>query len=151
MDFIRSDDGFRFLCNFTGFLRREQFRADRRIQDIQQAVGQLLLTVSRSPVCFIADDVAHQGFRHTGIDAVHAHVVPVIGGPAQGKLAQVAGSHHQPGKLVCFIHEHQGADSGLCILEGYIQILRIMVNIFKVLQHRIFYIDLAEGDTQFLA
>ena len=39
--------------------------------------------------------MAHQGLGHGGVDAVHAHVVAVVGGPAQGQLGEVAGAHHQ--------------------------------------------------------
>ena len=94
--------------------------------------------------------MTYQGFRYTGIDTVHAHVVSVVGGPAQSQLAQIAGTHHQSGKLVCLIHEYQGTDSGLSVLKGHIQIFRILVNIFKVLQHRVLNVDFAEGDPQLL-
>ena len=70
------------LCDLA-VLGGQQLRGDRRIQNIQQHRAQ---GIGGGNVGFVPDKMAHQRFGHARVDAVHAHVVAVVGGPAQGQL-----------------------------------------------------------------
>ena len=52
-----------------------------------------------------------QGLGDAGVHRVHGHVVPVVGGPAQGQLGQVAGADDHAARLVGDVHEHLGVRS----------------------------------------
>ncbi|KAF5042462.1 hypothetical protein DSECCO2_512390 [anaerobic digester metagenome] len=79
------------------------------------------------------DEVANQGFGDRSIDPIHRHVVSVVGRPSQGKLGQVACSHHQSIQLVGQIHQHLGPFTCLAVFVGDVQHLRIVTDILEML------------------
>jgi len=50
-------------------------------------------------------EMAHEGLGNARIDAIHGHVVSVVGGPAQRQLGEVAGTYDEATLLVGDIHE----------------------------------------------
>ena len=71
----------------------EQLGGDGGVQDILQHAGQGLILLRLVPG-HVGHQMAHQGLGYAGVDAVHAHVVAVVGGPAQGQLGEIPGAHH---------------------------------------------------------
>ena len=96
----------------------------------------------------IGHQTAHQGLGDGGIDTVHAHVVAVVGGPAQGQLREVSGTHHQSAALVGHVHEHLGALPGLAVLKGHIVVVHGLANVLEVLSNRRADVDAPEGGPQ---
>ena len=83
-----------------------------------------------------------------GVDAVHAHVVAVVGGPAQGQLGEIPGAHHQAARLVGDVHEHLGALPGLAILKGHVVVVHGLANVPEMLLHRRADVDALQGGPQ---
>ena len=92
--------------------------------------------------------MAYQGLGDPGVDSVVAHVVSIVGTPAQGQLGEVPGADHQPAGLVGDIHEHLGALSGLAVLEGHVVVLHGLADVLKVDLHRPANVDGLEGAAQ---
>ena len=84
----------------------------------------------------MADDMPHQGFGDGGVDAVHAHVVAVVGGPAQGQLAQVAGADHHAAHPVGQIHQHLRPLPGLRVFVGDGTVAAGQADVLEMLLHR---------------
>ena len=87
----------------------------------------------------------HKRLGHAGIDAVHAHVVAVVGGPAQCKLAQIAGADDKATILVGVIHQLQCAHAGLTVFKGDIIFVGRLTDVCKVTFDSLRDIDLGEG------
>ena len=83
MELIGANQIFRLLRDLAVVLGGEQLRGDRRVQNVQQ-YG--LERFGGGNVSLVLHQMAHQRFGHARVDAVHAHVVAVVGGPAQGQL-----------------------------------------------------------------
>ena len=71
-------------------------------RECRAARFKLLLPAGVSKVPY---QMAHQCLRHGGIDAVHGHMIPVVGGPAQRQLRHVSCASDHSSGLVCNIHE----------------------------------------------
>ena len=91
-----------------------------------------------------------QGLRDAGIHAIHAHVVAIIGSPAQSQLRKVAGAYHHTAHLVGKIHQNLCTLACLRILIGYIMHAGIMTDILKMLGHRLGDADFPDGNAQTL-
>ncbi len=126
----------------------QQLRADRRIQNIHQHITQHRLAAG---IGHVLHNVTHQRFGHPGVHTVHAHVVAVVGGPAEGQLAQVSGADHKAAVLVGVIHQFQRAHTGLAVFKGHIIGVRVLADIGKVAFHRVGDVDLGKADTQCFA
>ena len=125
----------------------QQLGGDGGVQDVRQhmAEGRVLLLFVPAD---IAHQMAHQGLGYGGVDAVHGHMVPVISGPAQGQLAEVAGAHHEAAALVGHVHEHLGALPGLPVLEGDVMVLHGLADIPEVDLHRLSDVDPLQSGPQ---
>ena len=62
--------------------------------------------------------VFDQRFGDPGIDMVMTHVITVEGAPAEGDLAQVAGTEHQPAEAVGRVEQNARAQTCLDVLVG---------------------------------
>ena len=111
MQQIGTDKFLCFLCDFFA-VRREQFGAYRRIQNILQDSRQ---TAVGRCIGLVRDQMTDQRFGDRCIDAVHRHVVTVIGGPAERQLAQVPGSDDKAAKRIRKVHQDLCAFPGLGI------------------------------------
>ena len=73
-------------------------------------------------------------------------MVAVVGGPAQCKLAQIAGADDKATILVGVIHQFQRAHTGLPIFKGHVQHAFVLADVPEVAVHRLGDVDLFEGD-----
>ena len=129
MQFIRSDEIFCLLGDHT-ILRRKKLRADRRVKHIEKHISEFFLSTG---VCKVANEMADESLRNGCINAVHRHVIAVIGRPAKGELRHIAGTDDETADLVCGIHENLGSLTRLSVLVGDIVIFRILTNIGEML------------------
>ena len=110
---------------------RQQLRGHGRVQNVRQDCGKLgvlgLLVVGDE-----ADQMPHQGLGDAGVDGVVAHVVAVVGAPAQGQLAEVPGADDQTSGSVGDVHEHLGPLPGLGVLIGDGVVLRVVADVLEV-------------------
>ena len=84
MQLVGTHERLRLLGNLAVFLCGQELGGDGRIENVEKDLAQ------RVAVCcvrLIAHNVAHERFGNACIDAVHAHMVAVVGRPAEGKLA----------------------------------------------------------------
>ena len=92
--------------------------------------------------------MAHKRLGHARVDGVHAHVVAVIGSPAERQLRQVAGTDDKAASLVGQVHQNLRTLAGLAVLVGHVLHGRIVLNVLKVLLHSRVDRNLAEAHTQ---
>ena len=145
---IGSDQLFGLLGNGAVGGGGQQFGADRCVQNIQQHAAQGFLPAG---VGNILHNVAHQRFGYARVDAVHTHMVAVVGRPAQGKLAQIAGADDKAAVFVGVVHQLQRAHAGLAVLKGDIVAFGVLTDIGKVALHGLCNVDLAKAYAQSLA
>ena len=89
--------------------------------------------------------MAHKRLGHARVDGVHAHVVAVIGSPAERQLRQVARANDKTASLVGQIHQNLRTLARLAVLVGHVLHGRIMLDILKVLLHGSMDRDLAKA------
>ena len=109
----------------------QQLRGHRGIQNILQHIVELLVLFRVVPGK-IPYQVAHQRLGDRAVDAVHAHVVTVVGAPAQSQLGKVAGADDQAAGLVGDIHKHLSPFPGLAVLKGNGVVLHVVADILEV-------------------
>ena len=78
-------------------------------------------------------------------------MVAVVGGPAEGQLAQISGADHKAAVLVGVIHQFQRAHTGLAVFKGHIIGVRVLADIGKVAFHRVGNVDFGKADAQCFA
>ena len=82
---------------------REQLRADRRFQNIQEDFPQLGIFRFHG---LMPHQVPYQSLGNGGVDPVHGHMISIVGGPSQGEFRQIPGAYHQASGHVGDIHEY---------------------------------------------
>ena len=75
-------------------------------------------------------------------------MIPVVGGPAQGQLRQVAGADDHAAGLVGDVHEHLGALPGLTVFKGDGVVLHGLSDVPEVDLHRLADVDALQGGPQ---
>ena len=121
MQIIFANDGLGGLADLSILPQRQKFRTDHGITDAVQYLLQfrMHLPIGRYQVFY-------QGLGDGNIDAVHTHMIAVVGTPAQSRLGQILGAHHQPVFLIGHVHQDLGALPGLDVLIGQVvHILRV--------------------------
>ena len=126
---IRADERLRLLGDLAVFVRRQQLGTDRRVENVEQHGAQGLVF---RRVGGIAHDMAHERFRHVGVHAVHAHVVAVVGRPAEGQLAQIARADDEPARAVGEVHELERAHAGLAVFIRHVERGFVLPDVGKV-------------------
>ncbi len=144
MQLIRPHQIFRLLGDHAVHGRQE-FRTDRRVKYIQKHV---LEFHTAAGVRIILHQMAHQRLWHAGIDAVHRHVVAVVGGPSQSQFRHIPGPDDQAARAVGDIHQDLGALSGLSVFIGHIMILCLLSDIPEMHRHRFFDIHFLQRRPQ---
>ena len=125
----------------------EQLRGDGGIQNVLQHMGEGLVLLGLVPG-HVGHQMAHQSLGNGAVDPVHAHMVPVVGGPAQGQLGQIPGAHHQTAGLVGNVHEHLGALPGLTIFKGDVVVFHRLADVPKMTLDRLADVNALEGAAQ---
>lgn len=92
--------------------------------------------------------MAHKRLGHARVDGVHAHVVAVIGSPAERQLRQVARADDKTASLVGQIHQNLRTLARLAVLIGHVLDGRIVLNVLEVLLHGRVDRNLAEAHAQ---
>ena len=118
--------------------RRQKLRADRRIQYIQQHILQFFVPTS---IGIILHQMPYQRFRHSGIDPIHGHMIPIIGRPPKGQFGHIPGSDYQRILLIGNIHQNLRPFSRLPVFIRNIMAVHILPNILKMKGYRFFQID----------
>ena len=106
MQLVGAYEVFGLLFDLSVLVGRYQLGRYRRVDDVEQRLGSHLTG-------YIAHEVADEGLGHTGIHAVHRHVVAVIRGPAQSQFREVARAHDDGVLLVGHVHEYLRPLTGL--------------------------------------
>ena len=83
-------------------------------------------------ICHPLDQITDQGFGDTGVNAIHRHVIAVIGSPAQRQFGKIPGTDDNPTQLVGKVHQNLGAFPGLGIFIGDIVKFDGVADIVKV-------------------
>ena len=85
VQFVRADQVLCLLLDVAVLVCRDQFGADRRVDDIQQGeAGGIVHLVIGNPF----DQVFDQCFRDAAVHAVHRHMVAVVGRPAECQFGE---------------------------------------------------------------
>ena len=142
---IRADEVLGLLADLAVAGRRQQLRAHRRIEDVVQTAGEVrILRSIRDEL----DEVAHQRLRNTSIDAIHRHMIGVVGRPAERELTEVAGTDDDAVRLIRDVHEDLRPLTGLRVLVNHGVILRVVPDVLEMLQHRGLDVDLPQRRVQ---
>ncbi len=94
--------------------------------------------------------MAYQCFGNGAVDAIHRHMIAVVGGPAQRQFRQIAGAYYHTAGLIGNVHQYLGAFSRLSVFKGDAVVGKIMSDVGKMGFYRITDIHSAEGYPQFL-
>ena len=132
MELVWTDKVFRLLGNITFVVSRLQFWRDRCLHDVIQRLAYRFIFSSLGSIAY---KILYKRFRNTGIHGIHAHVVTVIGTPAQRKLAEVARTDDKSAQLITQIHQDLRAFTSLCILIRSVMYTRIVTYILEMLQY----------------
>ena len=148
MQLIRPDEGFRFLCDLARLVCGQKLRAYRRVKNVEQDAPQAR---AFGVLGGSADDVAHERLGDARVHAVHAHMVAVVGRPAERKLAEVARADHKTARAVCDVHQFQRPDAGLRVFICDVQHILALTDVGEVAADGVGDGDLTERDLQLLA
>ena len=116
MNFIGAECILGRLRYFAVFVGREQFGADRSREYLAEHLAELASPLVRNEI----DEISHERLGYGAVDSVNAHVVGVIGAPAERKLGQVSGAYEQRTLLVRGVHEYLRALARLNIFISHI-------------------------------
>ena len=145
MQRVGADQILGVLGDFPLGVRGQQLRADGGVQNVlKHRPGGGEGGHFRNRV----DHPADQGLGDGGVHAVHAHVVAVVGTPAESQLAQIAGAHHDTADDTGIVHENLRPFSGLRIFVGAVVDAGVVADVGKVEVHRILDIDFLAGNSQ---
>ena len=109
----------------------QQLRRDRRVQNVLQHVLQLLVLLGVVPGQ-ICHQMPHQRLGDGGVDGIHAHVVAVVGAPAQRQFREIAGADDDTAGLVGDVHEHLGPLPGLSVFKGNGVVLHVVSDVLEM-------------------
>ena len=137
MNLIGAEGILGLLRYLSVFVRREQFGADRSREYLAEHLAELASPLVRNEI----DEISHERLGHGAVDSVHAHVVAVVGGPAQGQLGQVAGADDQSAVLIGDVHEHLGPLPGLAVFKGDVMVLHALSDVGEMSPHRLGDVD----------
>ncbi len=126
-------------------IRRQQLGAHGGRHDVEQDFADALVLLLRGDPL---DHLAYERLRNRGVDAVHRHLVAVVGGPAECQLAQVARADDDAVLLVGDVHQNLRAFARLRIFVGRRVIRGIDADIAEMLFARLADRDFAHGDPQ---
>ena len=139
------------LGDVTALVGGKQLGADGSTQNVVEGFGQLVLPCLPLAVGGVGHQVAYQGLGDAAVDAVHGHMVAVVGRPTQGQLGEVTRTDYHTAHVVGDVHDDLGALAGLGVLVGHVADGGIMADVLEVLIDRIENIHGAEVHPQLLA
>ena len=109
----------------------QQLRGHGRVQNVLQHAGELAVLVLIVPgeVCH---QMPHQRLGDGAVDGVVAHVVAVVGAPAQRQLREVAGADDDAAGLVGHVHQDLRPLPGLSVLKGHGVVCYVVADVLEV-------------------
>ena len=87
----------------------------------------------------------HQRFRYARVNAVHRHMVAVVGRPPKRKLGQVSSSYHNTAGLVGNIHDYLRPLPRLTVFKGNVCNAFVLSDVGKMLSYRGGYVYFLQG------
>ena len=136
---------FSLLADVPLLVGGYELGADRCVDDVEQNGA---LGAEGFGGCDVVDEMADEGLGHSGIDAVHGHVVTVIGGPAEREFAEVAGANDECSGLVGHVHEQLCAFACLRVFVGSVVYAGVVAYVSEVLCDGGGYADFTLGDAE---
>ena len=136
---------FCLLCNVALLVGWNEFGRNGGIYDVEEGLSGAVIFCA---LCHPVDQMADKCLRHRGIDAVHRHVVAVVGGPSKCQFAEVACTHDEAVHLVGSIHENLCPLASLTVLVGDVVLVCLVPDVGKVLQASLLDADFADGNAQ---
>ena len=127
----------------------QQLRGDGGVQNVLQHVVEGLVALRVVPGQ-VPHQMPHQGLGDGGVDAVHTHVVAVVGAPAQGQLAEVAGADDDAAGGVGDVHQHLCALPGLAVFKGDRVVLHLVADVPEVAADGVRNVHGPQGGAQLL-
>ena len=94
---------------------------------------------------FILYQIAYQCLWNGGVDGIHAHMVAVVGCPAQSQFGEVTRADNNPAALVCQIHEDLCPFSCLTVFIGDIVNGFLLTDVRKMLPHTLLNRNFPQG------
>ena len=144
MQLVRTHQILGFLSDLAIARRGQELGRHRRIEDVEQCGGD----ATAKDIGRIAHQMAYERLGHARVDGIHAHMVTVVGGPAERQLGQVARADDKTTGLVGEVHENLRALARLAVLIGHVLDRRVVLDVLKMLLHSRVNRDLAEAHTQ---
>ena len=95
--------------------------------------------------------MAHERLWHGGVDAVHRHLISVVGRPAEREFREVAGADDEAPLFIGDVHQHLRAFARLRVFKGHVIFVLFMADVAEVEFHRFRYVDASEIDAERLA
>ena len=142
---IGANQVFGLLRNLTLSVRGQQLRADGGVQNVQQD----RLRIGKGSILRNGlDDPPDQCLGHAAVDAVHAHVVAVIGAPAQCQLTQIAGADDNTAHHTGVVHEDLGALPSLGVFISAVVFRNIVADVLEMQGNGVLDGDLLSADAQ---
>ena len=92
--------------------------------------------------------MTYESLGYAGIYSIHRHVVAIVGSPSEGKLAEVACSHHHSADAVCHVHKNLCALSSLSVLVGDVVVCDVVVDVEEMLCDTLCYGYFLHSDTE---
>ena len=96
-------------------------------------------------LCNVANKMFDEGLGDAYVYGIHAHVVAVVGGPAQCQFGKVARSHNNSTKLVTQIHKNLCAFACLSVFIYHVVHGYVVTNVFEMLGYALGNANLADG------
>ena len=115
VQFVGPDGIFGRLHDVLIGAQGEQFRGDRRLNDIDENLADGILD---EILRHVANQKFHEGFGDRTVDVVHRHVVGVVSAPAESLFGHIASPKHESS-----IHQEHGPHSSLYVFKHQIAAL----------------------------
>ena len=149
MKFVGAYEVFCDLCDVALLICGKEFRADGRIDDIEErcCTNRVLLLDLLGQVAYQRAD---EGLRNGDVDGIHRHVVAIISRPSKCQFRQIAGTHHKTVGLIGNVHQNLRALSGLCVFISDIVHFCVVIYVRKMLHYGLSDIHFAHCDAKCL-
>ena len=89
-----------------------------------------------------------EGLWDVRVHSVHAHMVAVVGTPAERYFREVASADDGSAHLVSQVHQHLSAFAGLRVFVGDVVVRRVLADVLEMLEDGIADPDFHRGDAQ---
>ena len=145
MEFVWSNLIFGFLRNLSLAVGRQELR---RYGSVNHIVEDLADASAEDMVSSIRNHRPYECLRDAGIEAVHTHLIAVVGSPTECQLREVAGAEHHAVVFVGHVHQYLRTLARLRIFVGDIVDVDVVIDIFEMLNNGIADRDIELGNAE---